>query len=70
MMSSGDYGTTKICTDGIRALDWNIHVKSSHWAGHIVRIIDSNSKTKFGRESRRKKVLWKAEEQVGRRNVA
>ena len=54
-MSSADYGTTKICTDGVKTLDWYIHVKLSHWAGHILRMVDKNSKMNSGRESRRKK---------------
>lgn len=54
---------------GIKTLNWSIYVKRSHWAGHVVRMIDNNSKTNSGRDSRRKKVRWKAEKQVGRRSV-
>ena len=68
-MSSGDYGTTKIRTDGIKTFNWYILVKLSYWPGHVVRMIDKNSKTNYGRESRRKKARWKAEEQLGRRSV-
>lgn len=53
----------------IKTLDWCIHVKRSHWAGYVVKMMDNNSKTNSGRESQSKKACWKAEEQMERRSV-
>jgi hypothetical protein len=66
---SGDCGTTKVGTDRIQTSDWCINVKRSHRAGHVVKMMDNNSKTNSGRESQSKKARWKAEEQVERRSV-